>query len=87
MSGGTPGRWTVISQAAACRAIGAADDVQEIYAIFRTGQSQALLARIRTWITALTDQAIIAGEPDPRVLADRIQHLHRFYLKPLARPR
>ena len=33
----------------------------EIYAVVRPGQSQALLARVRTWITAHTDQAIVAG--------------------------
>jgi hypothetical protein len=33
----------------------------EIYAVFRPGQSQALLARFRTWIDTHTDQVIIAG--------------------------
>ena len=33
----------------------------ELYAIVRPGQSQALLARARTWIDAHTDQVIIAG--------------------------
>ena len=33
----------------------------EIHAIFRPSQSQALLARIRTSISAHTDQVIIAG--------------------------
>jgi threonine/homoserine/homoserine lactone efflux protein len=33
----------------------------EIYAIIRPGQSQALLARFRTWINTRTDQVIIAG--------------------------
>ena len=33
----------------------------EIYAVVRPGQSQALLARFRTWIDAHTDQVIIAG--------------------------
>ena len=33
----------------------------EIYAIFRPGQSQALLGRVRTWISAHTDQVVIAG--------------------------
>ena len=33
----------------------------EIYAVFRPGQSQALLARFRTWIDSHTDQAIIVG--------------------------
>lgn len=33
----------------------------EIYAIARPGQSQALLARCRSWIDSRTDQVIIAG--------------------------
>ena len=33
----------------------------EIYAVVRPGQSQALLARFRTWIGTHTDQVIIAG--------------------------
>ena len=33
----------------------------EIYAVFRPDQSQALLARARTWIDTHTDQVIIAG--------------------------
>ena len=33
----------------------------EIYAVARPGQSQALLARFRTWIGTCTDQVIIAG--------------------------
>ena len=33
----------------------------EIYAVFRPGQSQALLGRARTWIDTHTDQVIIAG--------------------------
>jgi Sap, sulfolipid-1-addressing protein len=33
----------------------------EIYAVARPAQSQALLARSRTWIDSHTDQAIIAG--------------------------
>ena len=33
----------------------------EIYAAFRTGQSQASLARFRAWIDSHTDQLIIAG--------------------------
>jgi threonine/homoserine/homoserine lactone efflux protein len=33
----------------------------EIYTVFRPGQSQALLARFRTWIDTHTDQVIIAG--------------------------
>ena len=33
----------------------------EIYAVARPSQSQALLARFRTWIDAHTDQVIIAG--------------------------
>ena len=33
----------------------------EIYAVFRPGQSQALLARFRTWIDTHTDQVIISG--------------------------
>jgi Sap-like sulfolipid-1-addressing protein len=33
----------------------------EIYAVVRPGQSQALLARFRTWIDTHTDQVIIAG--------------------------
>ncbi len=33
----------------------------EIYAVFRPGQSKALLDRIRSWIDAHTDQVIIAG--------------------------
>jgi uncharacterized membrane protein (DUF2068 family) len=33
----------------------------EIYAVFRPGQSQALLARFRTWIDTHTDQVIIVG--------------------------
>ena len=33
----------------------------EIYAAFRTGRSQAFLARFRTWIDVHTDQVIIAG--------------------------
>jgi Sap, sulfolipid-1-addressing protein len=33
----------------------------EIYAGFRPGQSQALLARFRTWIDTHTDQVIIVG--------------------------
>ena len=33
----------------------------ELYAVFRPAQSQALLARFRTWIDSHTDQVIIAG--------------------------
>jgi translation initiation factor 6 (eIF-6) len=33
----------------------------ETYAVFRPDQSQALLARFRTWVDAHTDQVIIAG--------------------------
>ena len=33
----------------------------EIYAGFRPAQSQAFLARFRTWMDAHTDQVIIAG--------------------------
>ena len=33
----------------------------EIYAVVRPGQSQALLARLRTWIGTHTDQVIIVG--------------------------
>ena len=33
----------------------------EIYAVFRPGQSQALLARFRTWMETHTDQVIILG--------------------------
>lgn len=33
----------------------------EIYAVFRPGQSQALLTRFRTWIDTHTDQVIISG--------------------------
>ena len=33
----------------------------ETYAVFRPGQSQALLARSRAWISTHTDQVIIAG--------------------------
>jgi hypothetical protein len=33
----------------------------EIYAGFKPDQSQAFLARIRTWLETHTDQAIIAG--------------------------
>ena len=33
----------------------------EIYAIFKPGQSQAFLARIRTWMETHTDQVIIWG--------------------------
>ena len=33
----------------------------EIYTVFRPGQSQALLARFRTWIDTHTDQVIISG--------------------------
>jgi len=33
----------------------------EIYAVFKPDQSQAFLARIRTWMETHTDQAIIAG--------------------------
>jgi uncharacterized membrane protein (DUF2068 family) len=33
----------------------------EIYAVFRPGQSQVLLARFRTWIDTHTDQVIIIG--------------------------
>jgi threonine/homoserine/homoserine lactone efflux protein len=33
----------------------------EIYTVFRPGQSQALLARLRTWIDTHTDQVIISG--------------------------
>ena len=33
----------------------------EIYAGFRPGQSQAFLARLRTWMETHTDQAIIVG--------------------------
>jgi len=33
----------------------------EIYTVFRPGQSQALLARFRTWIDTHTDQVIILG--------------------------
>jgi hypothetical protein len=33
----------------------------EIYTVFKPGQSQALLARFRTWIDTHTDQVIISG--------------------------
>ena len=33
----------------------------EIYAALRPGKSQALLARLRSWIDAHTDQVIIVG--------------------------
>jgi hypothetical protein len=33
----------------------------EIYAVFRPGQSQALLVRSRAWIDTHSDQVIIAG--------------------------
>jgi hypothetical protein len=33
----------------------------EIYAGFRPGQSQAFLARFRTWMDTRTDQVIIVG--------------------------
>ena len=33
----------------------------EIYAVARPSQSQALLARFRTWIDTHTDQVIISG--------------------------
>ena len=33
----------------------------EIYAAVRPGQSQALLARFRTWIDTHTDQVVIGG--------------------------
>ena len=33
----------------------------EIYAVVRPGESQALLARFRTWIDTHTDQVIIVG--------------------------
>ena len=33
----------------------------EIYTVFRPGQSQALLARFRTWIDTHTDQVIVSG--------------------------
>jgi len=33
----------------------------EIYAVVRPSQSQALLARFRTWIDSHTDQGIIVG--------------------------
>ena len=33
----------------------------EIYAVVKPGQSQALLARFRTWIDRHTDQVIIVG--------------------------
>ena len=33
----------------------------EIYAGFRPGQSQAFLARFRTWMNTRTDQVIIVG--------------------------
>jgi len=33
----------------------------EIYTVFRPGQSQAFLGRVRTWIDAHTDQVIITG--------------------------
>ena len=33
----------------------------EIYAVVRPSQSQALLARFRTWIDTHTDQVIIVG--------------------------
>jgi hypothetical protein len=35
--------------------------VMELYAVFRPSQSQALLARFRTWIDTHTDQVIIVG--------------------------
>ncbi len=35
--------------------------LMEIYTVFRPGQSQALLARFRTWIDTHTDQVIISG--------------------------
>jgi Sap, sulfolipid-1-addressing protein len=33
----------------------------ELYAVFRPDQSQAFLARFRTWMETHTDQAIILG--------------------------
>jgi translation initiation factor 6 (eIF-6) len=33
----------------------------EIYAVVKPGQSQALLARFRTWLDTHTDQVIIIG--------------------------
>jgi hypothetical protein len=33
----------------------------EIYAVVKPDQSQALLARFRTWINSHTDQVIIVG--------------------------
>jgi hypothetical protein len=33
----------------------------EIYAVFRPGQSNAFLARFRTWIDTHTDQVIVFG--------------------------
>ena len=53
----------------------------EIYAVFRPGQSQALLARFRTWIDTHTDQVIIVGEPDHRLLAHRQQPLPDRHLR------
>ena len=35
--------------------------VREICTVFKPGQSQALLARFRTWIDTHTDQVIISG--------------------------
>ena len=46
-----------------------------VYAGFRPGPSQALLARFRTWMETHTDQVIIFGSLITRFLADRQQHL------------
>ena len=53
----------------------------EIYAGFKPGQSQAFLARFRTWMHTHTDQVIIWGSSDPRFLAHRIQHLPDRHLR------
>ena len=60
----------------------------EIYAGVRPGKSQALLARFRVWINAHTDQAIIWGKLDPRLLAYRQQHRSDCHLRllPWRRP-
>jgi len=44
-----------------CLLASASYPFMEIYTVFRPGQSQALLARFRTWIDTHTDQVIISG--------------------------
>ena len=53
----------------------------EIYAVFRPGQSQTLLARFRTWIDTPHRPGGHLGELDPGLLAQRQQPLPDPHLR------